>query len=56
MVDTLTSKSSLISEIVKISVFKSIETIVDFSHNKRAWTHLEPLFDILSNNIDKDNK
>ena len=34
----------------------NIETIVDFSHNKRAWTHLEPLFDILSNNIDKDNK
>lgn len=29
----------------------NIETIVDLSHNKRAWIHLEPLFDILSNNI-----
>ena len=33
----------------------NIETIVDLSHNKRAWTHLEPLFDILSNNIKNDN-
>lgn len=33
----------------------NIETIVDLSHNKRAWTHLEPLFDILSNNIKSDN-
>ncbi len=33
----------------------NIETIVDLSHNKRAWTHLEPLFDILSNNIQNDN-
>jgi len=29
----------------------NIETIVDLSHNKRAWKHLEPLFDILSNNL-----
>jgi len=29
----------------------NIETIVDLSHNKRAWSHLEPLFDILSNNL-----
>lgn len=29
----------------------NIETIIDLSHNKRAWKHLEPLFDILSNNI-----
>lgn len=34
----------------------NIETIVDLSHNKRAWNHLEPLFDILSNNIQNDNK
>jgi len=33
----------------------NIETILDLSHNKRAWTHLEPLFDILANNI-KSNK
>lgn len=32
----------------------NIETIVDIGHNKRAWTHLEPLFVILSNNIKKD--
>lgn len=29
----------------------NIETIVDFEHNKRAWSHLEPLFDILSTNL-----
>lgn len=29
----------------------NIETIVDLEHNKKAWIHLEPLFDILSNNI-----
>jgi len=29
----------------------NIETIVDLEHNKRAWKHLEPLFDILSNNL-----
>jgi len=29
----------------------NIETIVDLAYNKRAWMHLEPLFDILSNNI-----
>ncbi len=34
----------------------NLETIVDLEHNKRAWKHLEPLFDILSNNIDDDNK
>jgi hypothetical protein len=33
----------------------NIETIVDLSHNKRAWTHLEPLFDILSNNLKTEN-
>lgn len=33
----------------------NIETIVDLSHNKRAWTHLEPLFDILSNNLNTEN-
>jgi hypothetical protein len=27
------------------------ETLVDIEHNKRAWAHLEPLFDILSNDI-----
>lgn len=32
----------------------NIETIVDLSHNKRAWTHLEPLFDILSNNLNTE--
>lgn len=31
----------------------NIETVVDLEHNKRAWQHLEPLFDILSNNIQK---
>lgn len=31
----------------------NIETIIDLEHNKRAWIHLEPLFDILSNNIRK---
>lgn len=29
----------------------NLETIVDLEHNKRAWKHLEPLFDILSNNL-----
>ncbi len=29
----------------------NIETIVDLGHNKRAWAHLEPLFDILSKNL-----
>ena len=29
----------------------NLETIVDLGHNKKAWNHLEPLFDILSNNI-----
>lgn len=29
----------------------NLETIVDLEHNKRAWKHLEPLFDILSSNI-----
>lgn len=33
----------------------NIETIVDLSHNKRAWTHLEPLFHILSNNLNTEN-
>ncbi|MFL0070554.1 ParB N-terminal domain-containing protein [Tenacibaculum maritimum] len=33
----------------------NIETIVDLSHNKRAWGHLELLFDILSNNLDTGN-
>ena len=33
----------------------NIETIVDLSHNKRAWTHLEPLFEILSNNLKTKN-
>ena len=33
----------------------NIETIVDLSHNKRAWTHLEPLFDILSNNLNTED-
>jgi len=33
----------------------NIETIVDLSHNKRAWTHLEPLFYILSNNLNTEN-
>ena len=32
----------------------NIETIVDLSHNKRAWTHLEPLFELLSNNIETE--
>ncbi len=29
----------------------NIETIIDLEHNKRAWKHLEPLFDFLSTNI-----
>lgn len=29
----------------------NIETIIDAEHNKRAWYHLEPLFDFLSENI-----
>lgn len=29
----------------------NIETIIDAEHNKRAWSHLEPLFDYLSENI-----
>ena len=29
----------------------NIETIIDAEHNKRAWLHLEPLFDYLSENI-----
>ncbi|EAQ51302.1 ParB N-terminal domain-containing protein [Leeuwenhoekiella blandensis] len=29
----------------------NIETFVDLEHNKRAWKHLEPLFEILSNNL-----
>lgn len=29
----------------------NIQTIIDLESNKRAWKHLEPLFDILSNNI-----
>ncbi|MEW4922743.1 hypothetical protein [Algibacter sp. 2305UL17-15] len=32
----------------------NLETIVDLSHNKRAWTHLEPLFEILSNNMKQE--
>tara|TARA_B100000508_G_C11464534_1_gene280922 strand:+ start:2107 stop:3666 length:1560 start_codon:yes stop_codon:yes gene_type:complete len=32
----------------------NIETIIDLEHNKRAWKHLEPLFDILSNNINSE--
>jgi len=32
----------------------NIETIVDLSHNKRTWIHIEPLFDILSNNINSE--
>ena len=34
----------------------NIETIIDLSHNKRAWSHLEPLFDVLSNNLHNDNQ
>lgn len=33
----------------------NIETIVDLSHNKRAWKHLEILFDILSDNLNKED-
>lgn len=29
----------------------NLGVIIDAEHNKRAWGHLEPLFDILSNNI-----
>ena len=29
----------------------NLETYIDLEHNKRAWKHLEPLFVILSNNI-----
>jgi hypothetical protein len=29
----------------------SIDTVIDLEHNKRAWKHLEPLFDFLSKNI-----
>lgn len=29
----------------------NLNTIVDSEHNKRAWLHLEPLFDILSENL-----
>lgn len=29
----------------------NIKTIIDLESNKRAWKHLEPLFEILSNNI-----
>ncbi|MFT5819313.1 MAG: hypothetical protein ACI8ZM_000536 [Crocinitomix sp.] len=29
----------------------NIETIIDLEHNKRAWIHLAPLFEILSNNL-----
>ena len=32
----------------------NIETIVDLEHNKKAWQHLEPLFDILSTNLDNN--
>ncbi|WP_234977630.1 hypothetical protein [Flavobacterium cucumis] len=32
----------------------NLETVIDFEHNKRAWIHLEPLFDILSNNINRE--
>ncbi|WP_293741610.1 hypothetical protein [uncultured Pedobacter sp.] len=31
----------------------NINTIIDTEHNKRAWIHLVPLFEILSNNIIK---
>jgi len=34
----------------------NLGTIVDLEHNKRAWFHLEPLFDILSNNLTIENK
>ena len=33
----------------------NIETIIDKEHNKRAWKHLEPLFDILSENIKSES-
>ncbi len=33
----------------------NIETIVDLEHNKRAWKHLEPLFEILSNNLNEED-
>lgn len=33
----------------------NIETIIDFEHNKRAWQHLEPLFNYLSENIKKED-
>lgn len=33
----------------------NIETVIDLEHNKRAWKHLEPLFDFLSNNLRNDN-
>lgn len=29
----------------------NINTIIDVEHNKRAWNHLVPLFEILSNNL-----
>ncbi|MGB7841178.1 MAG: hypothetical protein WBL21_00195 [Salinimicrobium sp.] len=29
----------------------NIETIVDFNHNKRAWKHLSPLFEIMSEDL-----
>jgi hypothetical protein len=32
----------------------SLNTFVDLGHNKRAWQHLEPLFDMLANNLNKE--
>lgn len=33
----------------------NIETYIDLSHNKRAWSHLQPLFLTLSQNINTEN-
>ncbi|WP_336703649.1 hypothetical protein [Chryseobacterium indologenes] len=33
----------------------NIETYIDLSHNKRAWSHLQPLFLTLSQNINNKN-
>lgn len=32
----------------------NIETFVDLGHNKKAWIHLEPLFDMLTNNLNDE--
>lgn len=33
----------------------NLETIIDKGHNIKAWKHLKPLFEILSNNISTEN-